>query len=116
MAQVKPGAAVTPKFALGQVVATPPALRAFTDAGESPLPYLSRHSTGDWGDLSDQDKMENDFSVMNEQRTLNSNSGVKKQVKKSKTRQKMPRNYRKLDWCEEGDLNPHAISGTSPSI
>ena len=22
---------------------------------------------------------------------------------------------RRLEWCEEGDLNPHAISGTSPS-
>ena len=59
----------TPKFPLGRIVATPGALKALEDAGETPLPYLSRHSTGDWGELSDQDQYENDMSVTHELRS-----------------------------------------------
>jgi len=64
------GTAVIQKFALGRIVATPGALKAFEDAGESPLPYLSRHSKGDWGDLYDEDKYENDMSVTHDLRIL----------------------------------------------
>ena len=50
-------------FALGQVVATPAALAAIEDAGQNPMQFLLRHVTGDWGDLPEEDKQENEFSL-----------------------------------------------------
>ena len=38
---------------LGRVVATPGALKVLLDAGEDPVRYLTRHASGDWGDLDD---------------------------------------------------------------
>ncbi len=52
-----------PRFALGQVVATPGALAAMEEAGQSPLGLLIRHQSGDWGELCEEDKTENDLSV-----------------------------------------------------
>ena len=52
-----------PLFDLGQVVGTPGALRALRDAGQLPDEFLVRHVTGEWGELSDEDKQENEFSV-----------------------------------------------------
>lgn len=46
-----------------QVVATPGALEAMKEAGDEPTLYLLRHQTGDWGDLEEEDKAENDFSL-----------------------------------------------------
>ena len=60
----------TPKFPLGRVVATPGALRAFAKAGNSPQEFLDRHIAGDWGDLGDEDRKENEFSVANGFRIL----------------------------------------------
>ena len=45
---------------LGQVVATPGALRAFALAEEDHLPYLIRHARGDWGVVSPEDARAND--------------------------------------------------------
>ena len=50
-------------FSLGQVVATPAALAAIEDAGQNPMQFLLRHVTGDWGDLPEEDKQENEFSL-----------------------------------------------------
>jgi hypothetical protein len=52
-----------PKFRLGQLVATPGALRALKDAGQEPLEFIQRHVSGDWGEVPEEDKQENDFSV-----------------------------------------------------
>jgi hypothetical protein len=52
-----------PLFALGQTVSTPGALEAFRLEGTSGLEYLRRHVTGDWGDLCDDDKAENQLAV-----------------------------------------------------
>jgi hypothetical protein len=52
-----------PLFDLGQVVGTPGALRALQEARQSPGELVVRHVTGDWGDLEDEDKAENDFSL-----------------------------------------------------
>ena len=52
-------------FSLGQTVATPGALAALCDASQSPLEFLRRHQTGDWGELCDADKRENELSVKN---------------------------------------------------
>lgn len=51
------------KFLLGRLLATPGALRAFTEAGENPVEYLKRHVAGDWGDLEAEDKAENEFAI-----------------------------------------------------
>jgi len=48
-------------FELGQVVGTPEALQAL--APERVLEILARHLSGDWGELSEVDKKENDLSV-----------------------------------------------------
>ena len=53
----------TARFPLGRTVATPGALEALARAGETPLPYLVRHSAGDWGDLDRDDKTENESAV-----------------------------------------------------
>lgn len=50
-------------FDLGQTVATPGAQQALEDAGQLPIEFLARHVTGDWGDLPDEDKAENELSV-----------------------------------------------------
>jgi hypothetical protein len=47
-------------FSLGQVVATPGALRAFALAEEHYLPYLLRHARGDWGEVCPEDARAND--------------------------------------------------------
>jgi len=70
----------TPLFPLGQVVATPGALQALAEAGQTPLALLRRHQCGDWGDLDAEDKAENDFSVTHGLRILSAytlNTGVK---------------------------------------
>jgi hypothetical protein len=51
-------------FPLGRVVATPRALMLLEEAGgEDPLRYLSRHRSGDWGELDDHDRRENRQSL-----------------------------------------------------
>ena len=52
-----------PLFNLGQIVATPGALAVLEKAGQQPGDFLSRHVTGDWGDLSPEDVAENQFSL-----------------------------------------------------
>jgi hypothetical protein len=51
------------KFNLGQTVATPGALRALEEAGQNPIEFLARHQRGDWGDLCQEDRRENEFSL-----------------------------------------------------
>ena len=58
------------KFPLGKLVATPGALDALERTGQSPLEFLSRHASGDWGEVCEADKKENDFSVRNGFRLL----------------------------------------------
>jgi hypothetical protein len=53
----------TPRFSLGQVVATPGALAALEEAGQRPEEFLSRHIVGDWGVVPAEDKQENELSV-----------------------------------------------------
>ena len=51
------------RFELGRIVATPGALRALEEAGQSPWEYLARHLRGDWGELSEEDRRENELSL-----------------------------------------------------
>ena len=50
-------------FPLGRIVATPGALQALEAAGQQPAQFLDRHVSGDWGELDEEDKRENEFSV-----------------------------------------------------
>ena len=60
----------TKKFSLGRIVATPGALHALHEAGQSADEFLCRHITGDWGDLDDEDKSLNDAAVVDGSRIL----------------------------------------------
>jgi hypothetical protein len=54
---------VKPLFTLGQVVATPGALAAIGVSGDDLSIYLSRHQSGDWGEIDEHDRNENEFSL-----------------------------------------------------
>jgi hypothetical protein len=51
-------------------MATPGAMECLKEAGQNPLDLLDRHTTGDWGDLSEEDKRENEFSMSRRLRIL----------------------------------------------
>lgn len=53
----------TPLFSLGKIVSTPGALEALSTEGTSGLQLLHRHAAGDWGELCDDDKRENELSA-----------------------------------------------------
>ena len=57
------------QFKHGQTVATPGAL-VLAENNVNLWEYLERHLNGDWGDLDEGDKAENDFSVKNGFRIL----------------------------------------------
>jgi hypothetical protein len=57
---------------LGKVVATPGAIKLLLEVGEHPFDYLARHATGDWGDLCDQDRRENELSLEHGWRVVSS--------------------------------------------
>ena len=50
-------------FPLGQVVATPGALRALQKAEQEPGEFIDRHVNSDWGEVPEEDKRENEFSL-----------------------------------------------------
>ena len=50
-------------FPLGQIVATPGALSALGGEGINSDALLQRHVTGDWGELSEEDRRENELSI-----------------------------------------------------
>jgi hypothetical protein len=48
---------------LGRVFATPGALSAMEDSGQTPAEFLSRHARGDWGCVSREDGRLNDQAI-----------------------------------------------------
>jgi hypothetical protein len=50
-------------FSLGQIVATPGALAALEQAGHGTHEFLTRHVSGDWGELDADDRRENEVSL-----------------------------------------------------
>ena len=63
---------MTEPFPLGRILATPGALGALREAGEDPLRFLSRHASGDWGELDAHDRRENERSLRHGWRLLSS--------------------------------------------
>ncbi|CAJ3149017.1 plasmid related protein [Burkholderia pseudomallei] len=51
------------RFRPGRILATPAAVEAIADARVSILDLLIRHLRGDWGDLSQSDREQNDLAV-----------------------------------------------------
>jgi len=51
------------KFAMGRLLSTPGALEALEKAGQTPASLLSRHVTGDWGNMCDEDKQANERAL-----------------------------------------------------
>ena len=58
------------RFPLGRIVATPGALGALKQTGETPGLFLKRHVTGDWGEVDEEDCRENELSVVQRCRLL----------------------------------------------
>ncbi len=59
-------------FPLGQVVATPGALKLLEEMSKDPLYYLARHHSGDWGELDAHDRRENERSLKHGWRLVSS--------------------------------------------
>ena len=57
-------------FPLGHLMATPGALAALDESGESPAPFVARHAKGDWGEVCADDKRLNDESVKDGSRIM----------------------------------------------
>jgi hypothetical protein len=51
------------RFLPGRLVATRGAIEAFYASGDFPLEYLLRHLKGDWGEVDEHDRLENELSV-----------------------------------------------------
>ena len=66
------------KFDLGQVVATPGALEALEESGQSPSVFLDRHAQGDWGKICEDDKQLNDQALIDGARLLSSYMTLRK--------------------------------------
>ena len=60
------------RFSMGQIVATPGALRLLQETGFSAAALLARHLHGDWGDLCADDKQLNDQAVKGKGRLFSS--------------------------------------------
>jgi hypothetical protein len=56
------------KFWLGQRNLTPGATVALYESGVLPDEYFRRHQSGDWGEVSENDRAENEFSIGKELR------------------------------------------------
>ena len=59
-------------FPLGQIVATPSALELLSRHSLSPITFIERHATGDWGSICPEDAMENERAVKNGFRVFSS--------------------------------------------
>ena len=60
----------SPLFKPGRVVATPGALEALAQSGQSVWEFLTRHLAGDWGLVDAHDKAANDEALKDGSRLL----------------------------------------------
>jgi hypothetical protein len=59
-----------PKLLLGQIVATPGALEALQEFGQTPTEFLTRHAKGDWGVVCEEDRQANEQALIDGSRLL----------------------------------------------
>ena len=57
-------------FPLGRIVATPAALEAIEDSGQTPAFFLDKHAAGDWGEVGKGDAALNDEALVSGERLL----------------------------------------------
>jgi hypothetical protein len=67
-------------LSLGQVVATPGALKLLSVMGEDPFDLLARHEAGDWGELCAFDRRQNEIALREGYRVLSSYSVGRQRV------------------------------------
>ncbi len=67
------------KFSIGKTLATPAALQALEQSGQSPAFFLDRHIQGDWGEVNDEDKRANDDALISGERLLSAYRTLKGQ-------------------------------------
>jgi len=68
------------RFSLGQTLATPQALEALSDSAQSAMEFLSRHVSGDWGEVDAEDQQANEDALLHRERLLSvyrTSKGVK---------------------------------------
>lgn len=70
-----PNAVASRKFPTGRIIATPGALNLLEGtyahhSAEAASNLLRRHAAGDWGDLCEEDKSENERALRTDQRVL----------------------------------------------
>jgi hypothetical protein len=63
---------MTAPLPLGKVLATPGALKLLAVAGGHPFDLLARHATGDWGELCEYDRRQNEVALREGYRVLSS--------------------------------------------
>ena len=63
---------MTAPLPLGQVVATPGALKLLSEIGEDPFGYIARHAAGDWGELCAFDRRQNEIVLRDGYRIFSS--------------------------------------------
>lgn len=61
-----------PRFALGQVVATPGALELLERAGQTVWEFVARHVQGDFGEVEAEDRQANEDAIRHGERVLSS--------------------------------------------
>jgi hypothetical protein len=61
---------VTAKFPPGQTAATPGALEAMEASGQTPDFFIARHVSGDYGEVSEEDRQLNEEALVNGDRIL----------------------------------------------
>lgn len=61
---------LAPRFALGLICMTPKALFVLACGTDKASRYIARHVSGDWGDLDDHDKHQNDLALKHDLRIL----------------------------------------------
>lgn len=66
-----------PKFDMGQILATPGALEALRESGQTPGFFIRRHVQGDWGETGEEDKQLNDQSLIDGSRLLSAYKTLK---------------------------------------
>lgn len=51
------------RFELGRIAVTPGVLMVLQETGQEPTEFLARHQAGDWGEVSEEDRRENELSL-----------------------------------------------------
>lgn len=67
------------RFALGETFITPGAEEALEISGETPIQFLRRHMSCDWGEISEEDAQENELSLREGFRLLSAYRTIKGQ-------------------------------------